>query len=646
MNWMEQLLKVYDNNISRVGEFEERRKQRITLLPVSHVMQSAQIEVLITSDGEFHSAKVIDKENARTIVPATPNSANRSNSSAPHFIHDKLAYVAGDYVQFGGNPKYEGHHKDYLKQMKAWSESVHAIQKLKAIYKYVSKGNVIRDLVDARILPVDGEGRILEKWPANTEKEKPAVYKVVTGEASTAFVRFDVYHESAEDPVVWEDKDLFQSFIGFLENFNEMKKGACYITGKRVALTTQHGSRIRNAGDMSKLISANDDSGFTYRGRFAKPTEAVQIGYEVSQKAHHALRWLIQRQGTYVDSRYFVSFGVEHAEILSPFAGTADLIGQDNSEWADLFSTELDKLQNQVAYTEELVAEELNKALHGMRHSLENEQLKNIVVMALDAATTGRLAIVYYQQIEADRFFKSIQKWHTTCCWVQSYKDSLTNKIHSYVGAPSTYRIVEAVYGSKADSRIKKDLYTRLLPCIVEQKPLPRDIVPIIFNRVKNPFSFSSANESWSATLHIACALITKQYEGEGYGVALMEENNSRDYLFGRLLGLAEVMESRILKERDEKRATNATRYFNAFTQHPARTWLVIRKQLSPYFQRSWGNAGYYAMLIQKIEDRIMDEHMTDDPLSPIFLLGYSSQIQEMYTKKEEKEYVVTELQD
>src|SRR5699024_9123595 len=123
-----------------------------------------------------------------------------------------------------------------------------------------------------------------------------------------------------------------------------------------------------------------------------------------------------------------------------------------------------------------------------------------------------------------------------------------------------------------------------------------------------------------------------------GFTVALVEDNNSRDYLFGRLLGVAEVMERNILKERNEKRATNATRYFNAFSQHPARTWQVIRKQLTPYFERLGSNASWYARLLQEIETNMTIEQMTDDPLGPIFLLGYSSQIQDMYTKREDKE--------
>src|SRR5699024_535138 len=115
---MQQLSKVYDNNETQVGNFEERRNQRITLLPVSHVMQSAQIEILIDSEGNFISAKVIEKENARTIVPVTTDSAIQSGAkTAPHYLHDKLSYVAGDYVAYGNDEKREGHYQKYREQM-------------------------------------------------------------------------------------------------------------------------------------------------------------------------------------------------------------------------------------------------------------------------------------------------------------------------------------------------------------------------------------------------------------------------------------------------------------------------------------------------------------------------------------------------
>lgn len=626
MSWMIQLYDVYQHNSHRVGVFEEKRNQRNTLLPTSHMYQSAQIQINITPDGNFLNAKVINNE--RTIVPMTLDSANRSGKTIrPHYLHDKLFYVAGDYLDYGGEEKRGDYFKIYYKQLEEWANHHNSPKEVKAIFKYISQKSVLRDLIAEGILPLDEKGKIILKMSG---QDRPEIYKVVSGNnVLEAFVRFNVIKENSVP--VWENQTLFNSFIEFIKDSLNTKQGLCYVTGKNHEfLTNQHGSRIRNAADLSKLISSNDDKGFTFRGRFRSAEEAVQIGYDVSQKAHHALRWLIQRQGTYVDSRYFVAFGIEHAEVPEPF-----------SDGLEFLSNEIIELSKNKVLTEEIVAKEIIKAMQGYKAEFDIKKLENIVVMAVDAATSGRLAIVYFQQFHPEFYINSLIKWHQSCRWLQIAHDNKTKKIVQYVGTPSTFKIAEAVYGSDADSRIKKDLYTRLLPSILENRKLPNDIIKTIFYRVTNPFSFKGKSQAidykkWNESLNIACALINKQFESEGYKLSVQEENNDRDYLFGRLLGVAEVMERKILKDRNESRATNATRLFNTFSQRPARTWQVIRKQLNPYFIRLGEQANFYSILIQKIESKISIEYMNDKPLGPVFLLGYSSQVQDLYTKKEE----------
>lgn len=622
MSWMQQLRGVYDHNENQVGIFEEQRNQRITLLPVAHMTQSAQIEVNLSMQGEFINAKVIDNE--RTIVPMTLDSANRAGSAVrPHYLHDKLFYVAGDYLTYGGEEKRAKYFPAYKEQLRLWTLHQDVPEEVSAIYTYIAQERLIEDLINDEILPINQDGKVIAKV---TGPDRPEIYKVVSGDVLGAFVRFNILRSKATP--VWENKNIFDAFISYFHETTEAERGICYVTGeKNTVLTTQHGSKIRNAGDLSKLISANDHVGFTYRGRFKSPTEAVQVSFDVSQKAHHALRWLIQRQGTYVDGRYFISFGIEQADIPDPF-----------DDGLSFLRTFVQEEAEEKVLTEEVVAREINKAMQGYRIKFEEVDLKNIVVMAVDAATSGRLAIVYYQEMQPELYLNAIQYWHTTCKWLMVTRNKETKKIRRLVGTPSTYRIVEAVYGSRADARIKKELYTRLLPCIIEKKPVPKDIIRLIFNRVVNPFSFQGLRESWETTLHIACALINKQYESEGFTLALQEDCDLRDYLFGRLLGVAEVMERKMLEKSNESRATNATRYFNAFSQHPARTWKVIRKQLSPYFVRTGVKSSRYTRLIQEIEAKMTIEQMTDESLGPVFLLGYSSQIQDMYTKKEEKD--------
>lgn len=657
MSWMKRLNDVYDNNVDKVGEFEVRGEgQRFTLLPISHVTQSAQIEVLLDREGQFYRARVVPKEEARTIVPATLDSANRSGSKvAGHFLHDKLFYVAADYMTYGGEQKRAGNYMQFIAQLGDWAASKFSHRKVELIYNYIKQGIVIRDLVAASVLYADEHGKLIEKWTSLEEKkygiEKPDIYKVVTGDCSESFVRFAILSESPDDPPVWEDKELFQCFQNYLalKMNDSADKGICYITNEYVTLTEQHGSRLRNAGDMSKLISSNDDRGFTYRGRFDKPSQLVQIGYNASQQAHNALRWLVQRQGHYEGSRYFVVFGVKDPAVVGPFKGTLELIKEPLLDIDDIENDDLGLelgldtgAEAERDYTNQVIAEQVQRAFKGLKHNFQLNGMDQTIVMAVDAATTGRLAIVYYQELDSSLFLDQLSHWHRTCKWVQTYIDKDSKKVMSYVGTPSTYLIVESIYGGQADDKVKKELFTRLLPCIVDRAAIPNDIVRAIFNRVRNPMSFQddllAPNGEWQRTLNIACALIRKQFEKEEITVSLDLNNHTRDYLFGRLLGVAEVLERNELNRREERRATNATRYFNAFSQRPARTWMTIHRQLHPYRVRQGENISYYNRLIQEIEDLIPVPDMNNDALGPTFLLGYSSQVRDLYTKKDKKE--------
>lgn len=96
MSWLLNLYETYESNLDRVGEIEKTNNNRyFTLLPISHTTQNAHVEVNITEEGEFHSATVIDKDDASTLIPCTEESSSRAGAKiAPHPLHDKLSYVA------------------------------------------------------------------------------------------------------------------------------------------------------------------------------------------------------------------------------------------------------------------------------------------------------------------------------------------------------------------------------------------------------------------------------------------------------------------------------------------------------------------------------------------------------------------------
>ena len=124
--------------------------------------------------------------------------------------------------------------------------------------------------------------------------------------------------------------------------------------------------------------------------------------------------------------------------------------------------------------------------------------------------------------------------------------------------------------------------------------------------------------------------------------MALDETRNTRDYLYGRLLAIADKLEERALYDpsdpKKKTRATNATRYMQQFSQHPYRTWGQLHSALIPYMVRLEHKAYFYKNLIAEVMNLFSpDEFKNDKPLLGEYLLGYYSQRQELLLIKKDK---------
>lgn len=624
MSWMKALYDTYNVNSDLIGVEQARGERRFSLLPISHTTQTAHIEVTITEEGEFHSATVLDKK--ITLIPTTESSASRSGAKiAPYPLHDKLGYVAGDFKKYGGGEKEEKQFDAYIKQLKHWAESSYTHPKIQTIYHYLSKKQLIQDLVESKLFILDNE-QLLLKWQANLEKtfgNKPEIFNKVTGDLTGAFIRFNVH--SAEEILtpVWEDRAVQQSFVDFYNDLLQ-ENDVCYITGKMMPATERHANKIRNAADKAKLISSNDTSGFTFRGRFDKSNEAFAIGYDVSQKAHNALKWLINLQGKVIDERVFLVWGnTSKVDVLSPDEDSFSMLRR---------SKKIETKSNPNTF--ESFAKEVSNAIEGLKNDLEFKAEVNILV--LDAATPGRLSVQYYRNFNKEIYFERLKKWHQSCVWVHSYKKENDNYV-TFTGAPATRDIASAAYGSKANDRIIKDTIERLLPCILDGQRIPKDLIRTLAHRASTPVSMEFWE--WQKTLSIACALINR--EEEEFNVGLDKESTDRSYLFGRLLGVAYELERKALWSKGEKRETSAERFMTSFSNSPKRTWGTIHESLLPYKMQSKTKANWLYDQIITITDQFKIEDFNDKPLDPVYLLGFSSQIMELRNsnnKNEEKE--------
>lgn len=616
MSWLLNLYDVYEKNLDLVGKKTDEHRQCI-LLPVSHTTQNAHIEVNVTKEGNFHSATVVPKENASTIIPATEDSSNRAGSKiAPYPLHDKLMYVSNNLLSYEKDTREGPHFQTYIKQLENWVSSPYSHTKVKSIYNYLIKETLIEDLIEHGILFVDENNQLIKKWSHEYEEKiggKPEIFSVVAGDQSSAFVRFNVYSDEEILDKVWEDISMYDSFVSYYQTtMDDNKFDICYVTGNKLTPTTSYANKIRHAADKAKLISGNDTSGFTFRGRFTISDEVANISYEVSQKAHNALKWLIRSQGKMIDGRVFLVW--ENALNIIP-----DPIEDTHSFFEESAKEEI------ISFTNQEFAREVSRALDGYKMKLS--PTTNINILVLDAATTGRMSIMYYRNLDNSVYFDRLKQWHQSCAWLHRYKKGI-----KFFGAPALKEVAFAAYGSRASDKLVKGLVERMLPCIIDGRNIPNDIIRSCFYRSSNPVSMEKWE--WEKTLSITCSLINKQ---EGYDLALDKNNLNRDYLFGRLLAVADVLERRALNS-DEGRATNAIRYMNAFTNNPERTWKIIQTALQPY-QVRLGNKGLYlSKIIDDIASKIPFEEFNNKPLSGKYLLGFYSQRYDLYTKKNDND--------
>ncbi|MDD5018666.1 MAG: type I-C CRISPR-associated protein Cas8c/Csd1, partial [Eubacteriales bacterium] len=584
MSWLNELHETYDNCAGKIGQLDEKIRP---LLPLYHTTLKAHIEITIDADGRFIRADVVDKNGADTIMPCTEGSAARTSKPTPHGLCDKLQYIARDYEKYGDkDPMFH----EYVTQLSGWNASGFSHFMARAVYQYVNNNSVIQDLIDNKILFLDDAGKLMGKWEGPKET-KPAIFSVVSNPEESV-IRWRVSNK-----MTWMEKTLWESWINFQKSLQK-EKSLCYITGETQPSATKHPKYIRNTGDGAKLISSNDTSNYTYRGRFLDAQQACSIGKDVSEKAHNALKWLISKQGWRYGDKVVLVWATGGQDIPDINWDTADMLG-------DLY-------EQGIADTAKDFADSFNKLISGYATTLDDRT--DIILLILDSASPGRLSVLAYKRLSGSDFLQRVKHWHKTCWWRHEYKF----KRPPFWGAPAPRDIAEAAYGRKCDDKLKAATVERLIPCIIDGRPLPADIVNSVVQRAKKRAALETAE--FNKLLSIACALYKKYKESEGYTVALERDRKTRDYLYGRLLAVAKSIEGWALHESGENRITGAERLMQRFADNPFTTWKTIDLGLSPYRQKLGNRALKQHKEMLEIMDAFRADDFTDNrPLSGEF---------------------------
>ena len=600
--WHQALLEAY-GSLTGMGE------EGIT--PLCHLTAEADVEITVSEDGEFISAKRVEKSDATTTIPVSKDSGSRGNSDAPHPLHDKLIFIASDYVvdeettpakdseeekkrkkqRENKEKHHEPYHNHYLEQLREWCRAPDTPDAVKAVCLYLESGGPVDDL-----------------------KKSGAYGK------DTDFVRFSVRKKDGSLIQPWKDTGIIESYTKYSLGF-ACDTGVDYVTGKIMPLTAKHNGKLRHAGDRAKLVSSNDKDGLTYRGRFRTAEEALSVGKETQLKYEAALRFLREKCGYASGTSVTICFARDGRDILQPYYSTMELVNSDNKTAPDSPGEYREKLLSYLQSEADCIGEN-----------------SDVVLMTIDTAdgqNQGPLAIPCYQEMPWNEYFTSLYRWHDKCSWwlLNKAKD---NSWYTYLGAPSLYDITTALYGQEIKgkfaitSQYKKVAQVtelRLLKIIINDAAIPPDLVYKIKAAIRRTGRLSPANRS--RCIRTICALVNKVYRdngGEHSLHVLREDISDPSYLYGRLLGLADWAEERIIYRQNSKRDTAAISFWNAYLAKPAGTWQRVDAAIKRLYSRlEPKEKTIYLEWLEAIRQKLEGVNM-EDTAGLYFLPGYYAQ--------------------
>lgn len=622
-----------------------------------------------------------------------------------HPLSDKVQYLAKDYFEYYAVEPNRNFHTEYIELLDAWCQSEYAHPKAQAVLNYVQKGGLVKDLLDANVLIANPDDISKLAYPEQASDYPDSLLSSLNKntkgvfDQGAAFIAWQVtateLGKQAKHGVskTWRDESLFDSWQQFYATLDSTD-GFCYITGKDSPLASKHPNRILRSATNAKLISANDLDGFTFLGRFTDNKKSIEshglqganISAVVTEKAHAALSWLLARQGREDAGQAVVAWAISGKETPQPtqeidenepfdveeVVESVNLEEEENNPFVmsddDDFDDGLDKTEDESENSEidattvnkktssglthsnnlgQTFAIHLNNTMQGYRQQLDAHD--QISIITLDAATPGRMAVTYYHETMPDDYIDALECWYQQFSWYATYKDSDTNERKLTIKAPIPKLIAEVAYGSRLSDALKKQVVSQVLPCIVEgeARRFSWQLVDLCIKRACNPLALKNWDGEWEQALGVACALYRGYHlrqsddKKRSYTVALQTDYDSRDYLYGRLLAVAEDIESLALYIAGEKRNTTAQRYMQQFANRPFTTWRNIELALKPYENRLKSNRAGYLANMQDLLDQIMsrfdiEDFSNDSALSGEFLLGYHSQKMQIKRDKQQ----------
>ena len=639
MNLMNALLDTY--NFALENDLVDNHKLSNLghiILPIYHSNKRSSgediFQITIDEEGKPIGGRFLNKDEL-IIFPITEESITRSGSKvAPHPICDELSYLSGKIDERKNKAYLEG-----IDKLLEYEES-NKNENMRIIGQYVKNNDILDDFL--RYFMNDKDYQMNDEWQLKYEvQETSGKVRSRTLDLKKVFIEFKINKLLEADITLTRDVAIHKFYIDYINNINKNKDLTyCNILGEEEYCTDKHRGIIKRA----KIISANNPK--TYYGRIKSASDVYRMSFEASQKVHNMLKF-------FIDSDKYKKHIGENAYLVNWLAqdldkGGIDLISDMEYEEDEVEEVTLEDLGD-------LISQKLGNYFLGGGGEINPQDTFYIII--IEKINDGRVSIKYFRRLSRSEAYERVRNWYKSTEW--SFYDY---KLKKYIGkSPSLYQIINFIYGmennkgymSCENKKLMRTSIERLIPCIIDSKKIPKDIMRASFNKLSNKRAF---NKSWNEALNIGCSLIKKDlydykdlmiYHNRLEEVDFLKE--SRSFYYGRLIAIYEKVELDAIRGRtgdDGKnggRITNADRLWNSMTRTPERTRFILENKIKPYMnilkRNSMGLYIFHDKLLTEITIKIseLDESTNQNigPLNEDFILGYYYQKNDFYNKKD-----------
>ncbi|MDY5729956.1 MAG: type I-C CRISPR-associated protein Cas8c/Csd1 [Eubacteriales bacterium] len=605
MSVLTNLLKAYET-MEQMGKVGKCHGNDTVLLPIYHNSIRANknnvVDLCIDTNGNVVQASFPDE--SKFIFPVTEDSVARSSGIAPHPLMDSAKYIIASIA-------YPRYHAAYLQELNAFFEQVNSGEVksfLQSIINFVANTKNLAQIVACLFNAENTEihGAIVKYI---NEKGKNAEF-----DFSDVFIVFSVVDAFGEIVEASRYKALQQAFIQYINSQADVNVGVCNISGQLEPLTEKH----RGLLGMAKVISVSNNKE-TYFGRFKTGSDIIKIGRKSSDKIHLMLKYFLENDNSkrwLGDSLYLINWFSDDIENQNAF-DLQSVVSGENSEIGNLFVNPSKSLP----YIDE-----------------------SYYAMLVDKSSKGRISIRYYKQLQKSQLLQNVLNWQKNYVWEVFNKEK-----KSYVPwIPSLYYILYTAYGIEQNEKLEigkekfaKDQFQNIIVSILENKPLPTNIVNALSQNIRNRQKYDT---QWNSVVRVALAILSKNHKENMF--MREEAKQTRSYLYGRLLAIYEKVENDVLKVKNtggDIRSSNASRLWNAYVNKPNATMMTLEMKTKSYentMAASKELRGYYYKLHKAKADifRLLEEMAdarSNAPLDDDFIFGYYAQTKDFYTKKE-----------